>query len=417
MLRPFQDFSFFNPGASLSLIKADHEAAYKQLPLCPRDSRLAAVTLRGPISLRRFSFLPRTLIFGSTSAVLRYNCLSRIVASLRCGILGIPCLGYFDDFGTLMFSDLEKTALRAFIDLNEVFGIKVKLSKCDFGRSLAFLGILGSSPSPTNDFCMSVSLPADKAVSWSLLISSILSDPSRVCRKALESLIGKLSFAQCAIFGRVARSTLRPLYKHLYCSASIFQLSGDAVLALKWWGSVLGSLAPRIIKKFSSSVSWVLYSDAEGANFGCAACWLRPSSFPQDRSIFRLQTFSFPEPDLNISNDTNIIYALELFSVVAAVFGFRKYLRSSNIIIFIDNDAADLALIKASSKSKFVHHLIRIFWKLASTIPFSVWFERVPSKSNLADFPSRGRPPVLPFRSSSQLPSLGEILNFEFKDV
>ena len=250
---------------------------------------------------------------------------------------------------------------------------------------------------------MSVSLPADKALKWSALIRSFLAPPAIIGRKDLESLIGRLSFAQCAVFGRVARSMLRPLYKHLYSSPSRIILSRDAVLALRWWADLLCSFAPRAISRFPSSVSWILYSDAEGADFGCAACWLQPSSFPMDRSIFRLQFCTPTLSEISIFEDTNLIYALELFTVVSAVFGFRDFLRNKNIVVFIDNDAADLALIKASSKAKAVHSLIHSFWELASTVPFSVWFERAPSKSNLADRPSRGKDPLLPVLSRSPL--------------
>ena len=396
-------FQHFNPSASLSLIKADHEAAYKQLPLDPSEAGLAAVTLLNPTSNSWCAFLPRTLIFGSTSAVLHYNCLSRIVASLCCRILGIPRLGYFDDFGMIIYSSLERATLQAFVGLNEVFGIRVKLAKCASGNSLTFLGIMGHFPSPFNSFSMSASLPADKALKWSALIRSFLSPPAIIWRKDLESLIGRLSFAQCAVFGRVARSMLRPLYKHLYSSPSKIILSKDAVLALRWWAALLDSFAPRVISRFPSSVSWILYSDAEGADFGRAACWLRPSSFPVDRSIFRLQVCAPSLSDISIFEDTNLIYALELFTAVSAVFGFRSSLKNANVVVFIDNDAADLALIKASSKAGAVHRLIRAFWELASTVPFSVWFERVPSKSNLADRPSRGREPLLPVTSRSAL--------------
>ena len=72
--------------------KADHEAAYKQLPLEWEQSNLAAIALRNPANGRWYGFMSRTLMFGAVSAVLHYNILSRILSELACKIFGIPML-------------------------------------------------------------------------------------------------------------------------------------------------------------------------------------------------------------------------------------------------------------------------------------------------------------------------------------
>ena len=50
-----RDWSFF---------KADHEAAYKQLPLKASNAKLAVVALRSPIDQRWYGFVRRTMVFG-----------------------------------------------------------------------------------------------------------------------------------------------------------------------------------------------------------------------------------------------------------------------------------------------------------------------------------------------------------------
>ena len=55
------------------LFKADHESAYKQLPIRPADMKNASVALRHHSKGSRFVFVTRTLIFGSVAAVIRYN--------------------------------------------------------------------------------------------------------------------------------------------------------------------------------------------------------------------------------------------------------------------------------------------------------------------------------------------------------
>ena len=82
-----------------SFLKSDHAAAYEQLPIRPENSELATIALRDPNTDRWAAFRPRALMFGSTAAVVHYNCLSRCLAALISRVFGIPMMGYFDDYG------------------------------------------------------------------------------------------------------------------------------------------------------------------------------------------------------------------------------------------------------------------------------------------------------------------------------
>ena len=58
-------------------------------------------------------------------------------------------------------------------------------------------------------------------------------------------------------------------------------------------------------------------------------------------------------------------------------------------IYFVDNDAAKDGLIKKYSPSSASNELIEAFWSLEASMGSYAWLERVPSKSNPADAPSR----------------------------
>ena len=103
-----------NEGGDLVTFKADHEAAYKQLPLVPGDQKNAIAALRDSSTKRRRGFVSRTLVFGSVYTVLRYNVISRIHASLTNRCLGSPLVFYFDDFAALAYRLLEKRDLDVF---------------------------------------------------------------------------------------------------------------------------------------------------------------------------------------------------------------------------------------------------------------------------------------------------------------
>ena len=65
MIKPLIDQCL---GAQLRLAKADHRAAYRQLPLRPEQRRLSTITLRDPGSGSWKVLLRNTQLLGSTTA-------------------------------------------------------------------------------------------------------------------------------------------------------------------------------------------------------------------------------------------------------------------------------------------------------------------------------------------------------------
>ena len=94
-------------------MKADHEAAYKQLPLAPKDQPNAIIALFCPDDGKRYGFTARTPVFGDTAAVLHYNVFFRLIAALVNQLLGIPLICFIDDCAALVPKILENKALQA----------------------------------------------------------------------------------------------------------------------------------------------------------------------------------------------------------------------------------------------------------------------------------------------------------------
>ena len=144
------------------MAKADHADAYKQLPVATKDELAAVVTLKDLVDGQWYGFIPRTQLFGSTAAVLHYNCLSRVIASLACRILKIPCVGYYDDFGIILPECLIKDGLGIFTSFNRALMIILKDSKSEFGTLLEFSGLAISFRNDGSATLASLSLPPEK---------------------------------------------------------------------------------------------------------------------------------------------------------------------------------------------------------------------------------------------------------------
>ena len=102
-----------------ALLKADHEAAYEQLPLRPQDQSRAIIALKHPVTGKWFGFGSHTLVFGATAAVLHYNVFSRLINALANRLLGIPSIFFFDDFSALAPRLLANKAMGFFSILRD----------------------------------------------------------------------------------------------------------------------------------------------------------------------------------------------------------------------------------------------------------------------------------------------------------
>ena len=75
--------------------------------------------------------------------------------------------------------------------------------------------------------------------------------------------------------------------------------------------------------------------------------------------------------------------------MLAAIYTYRDALRNQCVILFVDNCPVVDNLVKYQSASDDAHLLIILIHCLLQKHNVTWWFEWVPSKSNLADSPSR----------------------------
>ena len=68
---------------------------------------------------------------------------------------------------------------------------------------------------------------------------------------------------------------------------------------------------------------------------------------------------------------------------------WRRLLIKSQVVFYIDNDAAKSGLIKGAGATDEASRLIGCFTSLEMQLQCITWFLRVPSHSNVADGPSR----------------------------
>eukprot|EP00435_Cladocopium_sp_Y103_P046836 s740_g13.t1 len=85
-----------------------------------------------------------------------------------------------------------------------------------------------------------------------------------------------------------------------------------------------------------------------------------------------------------------IIFETETLAAVVACFLWKEKMVNKRCLLFVDNEGAKFSLLKGIPDNITVDLLSEIFAELEAELHANVWPARVPSKSNIADPPSRG---------------------------
>ena len=84
-----------------------------------------------------------------------------------------------------------------------------------------------------------------------------------------------------------------------------------------------------------------------------------------------------------------VVAQAELAPVFLAAMVWAERLRGKHLIVWIDQNAARQGLVKGYSPSEMSAELIDHALEALSQLGVYVWFTRVPTEANVADFPSR----------------------------
>ena len=296
------------------LIEADHEAAYKQLPIEPADQTCAIIALRHPTSGKWYGFATRALIFGAVAAVLHYNVGSWAITALVNLIFGLPMVCYLDDFAALAQLCLGGKALAVFSRFWALLGIQLKPGESSAGNKIIFLGLLGEFPCAQNSCQLAISLTPEKRGKRASLIASYLKR-GQLSHRCLGKLIGRFSFSKTALFGKFARTQLRPRYTKLHRLVYNALLSSLESSTMSRRLRIIAEFARRLSVPRPSRADWLIYTDA-----ATEPATLRALLFRGDSDTPSLDACCSQRTAVTwdyLFRTTSLIYGLELLALVA----------------------------------------------------------------------------------------------------
>ena len=383
----------FAEGVKLLGRSLDLEKAYKQLARRPSDAPLAIFAVWNPTTGRPELFEAIALGFGARNSVMGFNWFARALLWLMVSQLHIPATHFFDDFPHIEAARSAASGRAAMEALLRLLGwsFKVEGSKAaPFASDMTTLGCVLKLADATHGRVQVANKP-ERAEKVERQFGQV--EKEGILRPAhAASLAGMLQFADAQVFGKAGAVGLR-LMRELARGAT--PATDKKVKAcFTFWRQYFQEAVPRQVLATTDDAPLLLFTDgsAEGkdhANVGLGAVLVDRAAQPPLRFI-SARAAPGVVAAWQEGGQKQIIGQAELFPLLLARQTWRKRLAGRHVICFVDNDSARFVMIKGYSPVLRSMEIIGEIWKLDVASATAPWYERVPSPSNIADWPSRG---------------------------
>ena len=370
----------------------DLTAAYRQLCVSVGSRKFAVVAVYDPHSGLSRLFTQVCLPFGSRASVNGFIRCSRCIQWLATRCLLVPTTSYYDDFIVASPDCLSENTGTTMELLFRLLGWLFDTTgpKADvFSRSVMALG-LHFDLSGSGDGVITVDNTSKRKSDIQTLVSRVLEDGCLSYKGGME-LRGKLSFANSQIMGKAGHYALKHVSAHVHAYPFVPKLCDATADALRFLLTRILEGQPRRICR-SLGLPWFIFTDASfepDFTGGLGGVLIAPSGSVCSWFSLLLESNDV-RPLLPLTAETGI-GELETAAVVLAVQLWQEHLESAECIAYLDNEGARLSLIRGTSASWAITRIAHVFATTCDALTALPWLARVPSCSNLADHPSRGK--------------------------
>ena len=371
----------------------DLESAYKQFALHDADAAFAVIVGKSPGTKDEVElFVSRALPFGAVGPVVGFSRAAVAFRACIARIMWIPTLSYFDDYPCIVpdrFASLVDIAVKAFAGL---LGWRLKGGSKDkaFSTDFDVLGIVAELGNVVRGGEVTLNNTTRRKLSMITQINEILARGSLGAAEAAQ-LAGRLGFASSQLFARIAAAPCWHLRRRAACRGMLGALPVPLTIALAAWREALRGHPPRSVLFQPPGQPIVLFTDGccdpDLVGIGAVIVDFKGGVF---------ETIGMRVPDamvkeMHLAVGVQVITQVELLAVVAARRKWRRCFETpgTRVLIFVDNDAARFSLIKGYSPSLVSASLVALAAAEDADCQSFSWLDRLPSKSNCSDGPSR----------------------------
>lgn len=254
-------------------------------------------------------------------------------------------------------------------------GQEFELLKDEFGRSITFLGTLLGLEGSLQRARLRVHLGELRRASLIRNLTAALEEDA-LTRDDAKILAGKLEAASATLYGRLGRGFTHSIFRRAYAISPHCALNERLRRSLGWWKTTLETCrCERIVPLGRARPRVMLYTDATPTRAGL---------FLVDGEKLHQAAWELHEPGATIQY-------CETLALLQALENYPDFFRGAELILFNDNEGAQASICKGWSTDPENQGLIERTWRQLLELDCKVWIERVPSKGNPADLPSRGQ--------------------------
>ena len=383
----------------------DLEGAYRQVALPDTQLGVAITAVFSPadneVKLHELFGQP----FGAGHAVPNFYRLAAWLNRASRRLLFIIIEHFFDDYFYLEPRFSAASATWALRRLAAALGVVLAPDKAQLPSQLLtslgivfdFAGIISSSKlkvRPKHSRVRNLKAELQAVIKRGKL------PPSHAAR-----LAGKADFVNSTLFGRVGRACLSALKSRQYQQKGTFDLTDWLRASIAWTMAILQQAPPRELPLSNEDPPvFLLYTDGSAEPISkTIRVSLAEIDNPSDYHDFYVgAVLIFPGgkmlfthcqvPDEVVKQwlpKKQMIGQVELFAGAVALATWATELAEQAIIHFIDNDSSLAALVKGYSPKQDSARIVGDYWLLAAKHRLFIYADRVESKSNISDGPSR----------------------------
>ncbi len=354
-------------GRGAVMAKADVKAAYRNVPVHPRDRWLLGMEWEGVL------YVDGTLPFGLRSAPLLFTALGDAIEWIASRRGAVWIRHYIDDFIVVGRKGTDECE-RSLVCLKETchaLGMPLDSGK-EEGPSevITFLGIEVDSTK------MELRLPQQKLEELRNVLRKWKG--KKACRRRdLESIVGSLNHAGTVVRpGRAFKRRLLDLMSSVKRGDRWIRLNKEARADVEWWYHFgLDWNGTSLLSSRCAEPQATMLSDASGG-WGCAATW--------DGCWFQLSW-----NEARAAEGWNIM-PKELLPIVIAAVVWREQWRGKVVKARCDNMAVVATIQSGSCKESVAMHLRRCLAFIEASVPVTIMAEHIRGVDNtVADALSR----------------------------
>ena len=364
----------------------DLSKAYRQVAIHPESRKHAVLGFPAEGGAWQY-YLAKSLPFGASASVFGFNKIALAILHILVVKFLALATDFYDDYTLFEFqpaaSLMDKVTMRLLAILGWAFA-KTGKKFVPFGPTVVSLGVSLDLTKIWDGQIQVANKPGRIAKIMELLKPIIAGKP--VTKTQLASLHGLINFAGGYVLGFELKPTARMLSRAL--SGPFLGNTPALREACSLAKDILEMCKPRVCLA-TVAPPVIVYSD--GAFEQGLGTW---GSFVIDTVSRHRWVFGGQVPDClmgkwNVGAGQQVICEVEAYALAITLFGLRGFLTGRSVIAFIDNDPCRMGLIKRYSPSLPMMGLISLVSLLEGSLTTTLWYERVPSKSNPADLPSR----------------------------